>query len=103
MPPAKQRIRMRTQRVAMTTDNSGIRRAAILAAVVVLPWVGLLYLHVRPARAGSAPLSSPANPNDFLYDHGQTAPRPEVRDPCILRDGDTYYLVFTMWPFSNRE
>jgi len=27
----------------------------------------------------------------------------EVRDPCIVREGGTYYLVFTMWPFANRE
>ena len=26
-----------------------------------------------------------------------------MRDPCIIRDGDTYYVVFTMWPFANRE
>ena len=30
-------------------------------------------------------------------------PRCEVRDPCIIREGDTYYLVFTMYPFRNRE
>ena len=26
----------------------------------------------------------------------------ELRDPCILKEGDTYYLVFTMWPFTDR-
>ena len=30
-----------------------------------------------------------------------TGPRSDIRDPAILRDGDTYYLVFTMWPFRN--
>jgi len=44
-----------------------------------------------------------ANPLSFEYTEGQTAPRREVRDPCIVREGDTYYLVFTMWPFANRE
>ena len=39
----------------------------------------------------------------FHYAEGQTAPRTEVRDPCIVREGDTCYLVFTMWPFRNRE
>lgn len=29
--------------------------------------------------------------------------RTELRDPCIIREGDTWYLVFTMWPFRNRE
>ncbi len=44
-----------------------------------------------------------ANPLDFHYAEGQAAPRGEVRDPCIIREGDTYYLTFTMWPFRNRE
>ena len=26
-----------------------------------------------------------------------------MRHPCIVREGDTYYLVFTMYPFRNRE
>jgi len=25
----------------------------------------------------------------------------ELRDPCIIRHGDHYYLVYTMWPFSD--
>ena len=27
----------------------------------------------------------------------------ELRDPCIIRDGDTYYCVFTMHPFRPRD
>ena len=38
----------------------------------------------------------------FKYE-SQGAERSEVRDPCVFREGDTYYLVFTMWPFANRE
>ena len=38
----------------------------------------------------------------FRYE-SQGATRTEVRDPCIVREGGTYYLVFTMWPFANRE
>lgn len=42
------------------------------------------------------------NPLPFEYDAlGKT--RRELRDPCIIREGNTYYLVFTVWPFSNRE
>lgn len=26
-----------------------------------------------------------------------------MRDPSIIRAGDTWHLVFTMWPFRNRE
>ncbi|RYG63543.1 hypothetical protein EON80_21020, partial [bacterium] len=29
--------------------------------------------------------------------------RREIRDPAIIREGDTYYATFTMWPFRNRE
>jgi len=43
------------------------------------------------------------NPLPFQYVEGQTAPRREVRDPCILREGGKYYLTFTMFPFANRE
>jgi len=46
---------------------------------------------------------SPANPVAFQYTEGQSAPRGEVRDPCVIREGDTFYLTFTMWPFRNRE
>jgi len=55
----------------------------------------------RPAPAESEKAVS--NPIRFRYAEGQSAPRSEVRDPCILREGDTYYLTFTMWPFRNRE
>jgi hypothetical protein len=56
----------------------------------------------------STPKLTPAtasrpNPLPFTYTEGQTAPRTEVRDPCIIREDGTYYLVFTMWPFRNRE
>jgi len=27
----------------------------------------------------------------------------ELRDPCIIREGDTYYVVFTVWPFRGRD
>ena len=57
---------------------------------------------VLPVHA-AAPAFAPPNPLPFEYVEGQTAPRREVRDPCIIREGDRYYLVFTMWPFRNRE
>jgi beta-xylosidase len=44
-----------------------------------------------------------SNPLAFEYSEGQTEPRREVRDPCVIREGGTYYLVFTMHPFANRE
>ncbi len=44
-----------------------------------------------------------SNPLPFQCVEGQTEPRREVRDPCIIQDAGSYYLVFTMWPFANRE
>jgi len=44
-----------------------------------------------------------SNPLPLRYVEGQTAPRTEIRDPCILREGDTYHLTFTMWPFRGRD
>jgi xylan 1,4-beta-xylosidase len=44
-----------------------------------------------------------SNPLPFEHSEGQTAPRREIRDPCIIRESDRYYLVFTMWPFRGRE
>ena len=35
-----------------------------------------------------------------IYFQGM-GPHDSVRDPAITRDGDVYYLVFTMWPFRN--
>ncbi len=43
------------------------------------------------------------NPLPFAYTEGQPRPTSEVRDPVIIREGDTYYLIFTMAPFANRE
>lgn len=44
------------------------------------------------------------NPIDFSYpfDNGTTVRTiKELRDPCIIREGDTYYLVYTHYPFTH--
>lgn len=44
------------------------------------------------------------NPLPFSYtyfDGEQEREITELRDPCIMRDGDTYYLVFTHFPFTH--
>ncbi len=43
------------------------------------------------------------NPFDFQYADNEGVLRREVRDPAIIKEGDTYYMTFTMWPFANRE
>ncbi len=42
------------------------------------------------------------NPLPFQYE-ALGAIRREIRDPCVIREKDTYYLVFTVWPFANRQ
>ena len=42
------------------------------------------------------------NPLPFTYE-SVGRQHEELRDPCIIREGDTYHLVFTMWPFANRH
>lgn len=44
-----------------------------------------------------------SNPLPFSYLSSVGKDEREVRDPCIIREGGTYYAVFTMWPFANRE
>jgi len=53
-------------------------------------------------RVNSAKSAKVRNPLDLRY-IGDGQMRREVRDPAIIRDGDTFYMTFTMWPFANRE
>lgn len=39
----------------------------------------------------------------YFEGRGGDIGRSAVRDPVIIRDGNTYYLVYTVWPFANRE
>jgi len=67
------------------------------------------------ASSGALPAQPPpareavfdyTNPLDFSYQYfdGKTShTEKELRDPCIIREGDTYYLVFTMYPFRGRD
>jgi len=44
------------------------------------------------------------NPLDFSYtyfDGEKEVTKTEVRDPCIFREGDTYYLIFNHFPFTH--
>ena len=44
------------------------------------------------------------NPSTFSYPYfdGSTERMiTELRDPCIIREGDTYYLVYTHYPFTH--
>ncbi len=53
-------------------------------------------------RVNDAKIVNVRNPLDLQY-MGDGQMRREVRDPAIIRDGDTWYMTFTMWPFANRE
>jgi beta-xylosidase len=60
-------------------------------------------------RDGAAPAGGVfayRNPLEFSYPYfsgSAEETKKEIRDPCVIREGDTYYLVFTMWPFRGRE
>lgn len=75
-------------------------RPSFLRLVLIL--VVLMAGVMQAAVAATAALITYSNPLPFTYEsHGQS--RSEVRDPCIIRDGDRYYVVFTMHPFSPRD
>jgi xylan 1,4-beta-xylosidase len=57
---------------------------------------------VTGTGAASAPAAATFQWSNPIHFQGGTA-RDEVRDPCIIREGDTYYLVFTMFPFRGRD
>ena len=57
----------------------------------------------HPRVTASGEISSVPYPLPFAYTEGQTQSQSELRDPCMIREGHTYYLVFTMYPFRNRE
>jgi xylan 1,4-beta-xylosidase len=72
-----------------------------------VPYALLLFLltgTLPQARSASQLPFTYQNPLDFsyLYDDGakQTSIQ-EPRDPAIIRDGGTYYLVFTHFPFTH--
>jgi xylan 1,4-beta-xylosidase len=75
-------------------------------------WSPVLAIVVFAAFAAAAcgkevaakPAFAPRNPVDFSYPyHDGTRERTitELRDPAIIREGDTYYLVFTHFPFTH--
>jgi xylan 1,4-beta-xylosidase len=57
--------------------------------------------------AGAAPAGFTwLNPIDFSYpcfDGSREKRITELRDPAILREGDTYYLTFTSFPFTHSD
>ena len=60
----------------------------------------------REGAATAGGVFSYRNPLEFSYPYysgSAEETKKEIRDPCIIREGDTYYLVFTMWPFRGRD
>jgi len=60
-------------------------------------------IHAQPA----SPLPfTYQNPIDFsypYYDGTKERKITELRDPAIIREGDTYYLTFTVFPFTHSD
>ena len=84
------------------TSPRGLETMPFMRKSTGLTVVLALTLLASPATAAD-PALPPSNPLPFEYSEGQAVPRREVRDPCIIREGDRYYPVFTMWPFRGRE
>jgi xylan 1,4-beta-xylosidase len=65
--------------------------------------LALLFTVLASSVASAAASAAPA----AMFTYSNPLPFPgadlhnELRDPCIIRDGDHYYLVFTMWPFTD--
>jgi beta-xylosidase len=75
-------------------------------------WASLPALLLAPMLAPGADQAQPdakatftyQNPIDFSYpyfDGIRERTITELRDPAIIREGDTYYLVFTHFPFTH--
>lgn len=72
------------------------QRGSIFALPLVLMLIGAVTQASNPF--------TPHNPIDFSYPYNDgTRERTitELRDPAILREGGTYYLVFTHYPFTH--
>ncbi len=68
----------------------------LLRTIGLLVFLLLLFLaHPLPAETLTY-----ANPLHFGTNTGRED-HDELRDPCIIHEGGTYYLVFTMWPFTD--
>lgn len=68
----------------------------MLALSLALGWAG--------AKAQAQPPLTIQNPSGFSYPYDDgTRERTitELRDPAIIREGETYYLVYTHFPFTH--
>lgn len=67
-------------------------------------WLGMAAIALLALAGGTrtqaAKTLTYTNPLHFGGNTGRKD-HDELRDPCIIREGDTYYLVFTMWPFTD--
>ena len=53
-----------------------------------------------PAKTSADTKLTYTNPLHFGANTGRED-HDDLRDPCIIKEGATYYLVFTMWPFTD--
>ncbi len=81
-----------------------IEKASFLAAAFAIAWPSPVAGGVDNSRLHPSISSSYENPLNFSYTYSDgTKERviTELRDPAIIREGDTYYLVFTHFPFTH--
>ena len=74
----------------------------MLTIRMLLLFLAFSALLTQPAHAqGALKTLTYTNPLHFGTNTG-CEDHDELRDPCIIEDAGTYYLVFTMWPFTDR-
>lgn len=79
-------------------------KRSVLKAVVNS---AILFVSLTLVSCGAKPKEQTfvyQNPQPFSYpyfDGTEEQIKTELRDPCIIREGDTYYLVYTHFPFTH--
>jgi GH43 family beta-xylosidase len=81
-----------------------IRLARCLNVLPALVWLLAFAAGIISAQPANQLPFTYQNPADFSYpyfDGTRERTITELRDPAIIREGDTYYLVFTHFPFTH--
>lgn len=84
---------------------AGAAAATVLADLAgAVDWKSPVPAPILPQSRQEAVAGAYQNPLGFSYlysDGTRERSIDELRDPAIIREGDTYYLVFTVFPFTH--
>ena len=71
------------------------------ATVLVVDWANVIVAAGSPVAPSSFTYQNPLVFSYPYFDGTRERTITELRDPAIIREGDTYYLVFTHFPFTH--